>query len=237
MRKFTCFTLSFIWLVLASSPLSAQTRLISGRVLATNDTTPLKGVTITNDITKTGSQTDENGNFTIQASKGQRLVFSYVGFTPQDLVVGSETSISIRLAATPGTLDEVVVVGYGTQKRANLTGAVSTVNVEKTLGSRPITDVARGLQGAVPGLTITTSSGDIGTNPSIRLRGISGSLNGPGAQPLILVDNVELPDLRMINPDDIESISVLKDAASASIYGTRGAWGVILITTKAGCNR
>ncbi len=234
MRKFTCFTLSFIWLLLVSSPSWAQSHLISGRVLADNDATPMKGVTITNDVTKNRTQTDENGNFTIEAARGQRLIFTYVGFTTQDAVVGSEPTISVRLVAMPGTLDEVVVVGYGTQKRANLTGAVSTVNVEKTLGSRPITDVARGLQGSVPGLTITTPSGDIGTNPAIRLRGISGSLNGPGAQPLILVDNVELPDLRMINPDDIESISVLKDAASASIYGTRGAWGVILITTKTG---
>jgi len=234
MRKFICLTVSFLWLLVASLPSSAQSRIITGKVMADNDTTLLKGVTVTNAVTKARTQTDESGNFNIEASRGQRLVFTYVGFTSQDVVVGSENSIPVRLAATPGTLDEVVVVGYGTQKRANLTGAVSTVNVQEQLGSRPLTDVGRGLQGAVPGLTITTPSGDIGTNPAIRLRGLSGSLNGPGAQPLILVDNVELPDLRMINPDDIESISVLKDAASASIYGTRGAWGVILITTKSG---
>src|SRR5690606_38996390 len=119
-------------------------------------------------------------------------------------------------------------------KRANLTGAVSTVDTE-VLQSRPVTDVGRALQGTTPGLSITTSSGAIGQNPSIKLRGNTGTLTGTGgAQPLILVDNVEIPSLQLVNPEDIESISVLKDAASTSIYGTRGAWGVILITTKTG---
>lgn len=220
--------------LLSFCALRAQTRTISGTVSSQNDQTPLQGVTVTNRATSQSTQTDSQGRFTIAASEGQVLVLSYVGYEPQNVTVGKSASVAIRLSQQGGTLEDVVVVGYGTQRRANLTGAVSTVNVEKTLGSRPITDVARGLQGSVPGLTITTPSGDLGTNPTIRLRGLSGSLNGPGAQPLILVDNVELPDLRMINPDDIESISVLKDAASASIYGTRAAWGVILITTKSG---
>ena len=131
-------------------------------------------------------------------------------------------------------LDEIVVVGYGVQKRANLTGAVSTVDTD-VLEARPITDVARGLQGTTPGLTITSPTGQIGTSPKINLRGTVGSLGSTGgAQPLILVDNVEIPNLNYINPQDIASISVLKDAASTSIYGARAAWGVILITTKDG---
>ncbi|HYC84784.1 MAG TPA: SusC/RagA family TonB-linked outer membrane protein, partial [Chryseosolibacter sp.] len=142
--------------------------------------------------------------------------------------------LAIALDENIQSLGEVIVVGYGTQKKTNLTGAVSTVET-KVLASRPITDLGRGLQGTVPGLTVTTPSGQIGQNPVIRLRGMTGTLsNEGGAQPLILVDNVEVSSLQMINPEDIESISVLKDAASASIYGARGAWGVILITTKRG---
>ena len=128
-------------------------------------------------------------------------------------------------------LDEVVVVGYGTQKKVNLTGAVASVDVDKTIDSRPITDIGRALQGAVPGLVVSTTSGELGGAPTIKIRGNVGSPNGD-ANPLILVDNVEITDISLVNPDDIESISVLKDAASASIYGARGAFGVVLITTK-----
>lgn len=226
--------LLLIGVILIVTSAISQQRVISGTVMSAINNTPLEGVTVTLKGTKESTQTNASGNFKISARTGQALQFSYIGYTTQEIVVGQTNTINLTLSQQQETLSDVVVVGYGTQKRANLTGAVSTVNVEEQLGSRPITDIARGLQGAVPGLTITTPSGDIGTNPSIRLRGLSGSLNGPGAQPLILVDNVELPDLRMIDPNDIESISVLKDAASASIYGTRGAWGVILITTKSG---
>ena len=231
MRKFLLLTLSA--LLFSSGYVIAQEKNISGTVLS-EDKKPLEGVTVSVLRTKKSTQTNSLGQFTISARPNDELVFTSVGFSTQQVPVGQKNTINLTLSQRQETLSDVVVVGYGTQKRGNLTGAVSTVNVSKTLGSRPITDLARGLQGAVPGLTITTPSGDIGTNPVIRLRGLSGSLNGPGAQPLILVDNVEFPDLRMINPDDVESITVLKDAASASIYGTRGAWGVILITTKSG---
>src|SRR3712207_3776183 len=130
---------------------------------------------------------------------------------------------------------EVVVVGYGAQKKVNLTGAVANVNVQEAIASRPVTDAAKALQGITPGLTITNKIGGVGTESTIKLRGSIGSLSATeGTSPLILVDNVEVPNLNVINPDDIETISVLKDAASASIYGTRAAWGVILITTKQG---
>ena len=124
-------------------------------------------------------------------------------------------------------------MGYGTQKKANLTGAVTTVDVNRTLSSRPISDAGRGLQGSVPGLSVVVASGEIGSDPIMKIRGQIGSVNG-NALPLILVDNVEIPSIQMLNPDDIESISVLKDAASASIYGSKAAFGVILITTKKG---
>ena len=114
---------------------------------------------------------------------------------------------------------------------------MSNVNVKEAIASRPITDVAKALQGITPGLTITNRVGGVGTQSAVKLRGSVGSLSAEGGtSPLILVDNVEVPNLNLVNPDDIETISVLKDAASASIYGTRAAWGVILITTKQGSN-
>jgi TonB-linked SusC/RagA family outer membrane protein len=235
MRRIIQVAFLNLGLLLFSFPVLAQERMISGVVTGEDEGTPLLGVTVIVKGTTTGTQTDKEGRFSIKAQTGQVLVFTHIGFGSQEHAVHEKNNLSIRLASSQSNvLEDLVVVGYGTQKRADLTGAVSTVDVKKSLQSRPVTDLGRGLQGVVPGLTISTPSGDIGTNPSIRLRGLSGSLNGSGAQPLILVDNVELPDLRMINPDDVESISVLKDAASTSIYGTRGAWGVILITTKAG---
>jgi len=211
----------------------AQQMTISGKVTAVEDGSALPGVTVLVKGTDNGVSTNTEGNYSINAQRGQVLVFSFIGTTTQEITVGAESVINVTLGADAKALDEVVVVGYGTQKRANLTGAVSTVDT-KVLESRPITDVGRGLQGTTPGLTITTPTGALGQNPAIRLRGITGSLTGSGAEPLILVDNVEIPSLQMINPDDIETISVLKDAASTSIYGARGAWGVILITTKTG---
>lgn len=213
----------------------AQQKGISGKITSADDGNVLPGVSIRIKGTTIGVVTDINGAYSIQAAKGQVLLFSFIGSLTQERTIGNESIVNVKLGADTKSLNEVVVVGYGTQKRANLTGAVSTVDT-KVLQSRPITDVARGLQGVVPGLTITTATGDIGTNPKIRLRGLVGSINtgAAGATPLILVDNVEIPSLQLLNPDDIESISVLKDAASASIYGTRGAFGVILITTKTG---
>ncbi|AWW31474.1 TonB-dependent receptor [Echinicola strongylocentroti] len=211
-----------------------QTVTVSGTVSSAEDGGTLPGASILVKGTTRGVTTDVDGNYQIQAEKGEILVFSFIGMIAQEREIGGQNTINVALEGEAKSLDEVVVVGYGTQKRSDLTGAVSTVDTE-VLESRPITDVGRGLQGTTPGLTITTPSGQIGQNPSIRLRGMTGTLsNSGGAQPLILVDNVEVPNLQMINPEDIESISVLKDAASASIYGSRGAWGVILITTKTG---
>lgn len=211
----------------------AQEKTVTGKV-TDNDNLSLPGVSVKIKGTTTGVSTDMNGNYSIRVSQGAVLQFNFIGSVSQERTVGAQNVINIMLVPDTRSLDEVVVVGYGTQKKATLTGAISTVDVEKVLSSRPTTDVVRALQGAVPGLTITSPSGALGSNPSIRLRGISGSLNGGGAQPLILLDNVEINDLQSVNPDDIEAISVLKDAASASIYGTRAAWGVILITTKSG---
>ncbi|WP_436413461.1 TonB-dependent receptor [Petrimonas sp.] len=182
--------------------------------------------------TSNGTITDINGKFTLQVANDASIRISYIGYLSQTVNTAGKNQFNITLLEDTQALEEVVVVGYGTQRKENLTGAVSSVDVGKTVDSRPISDIGRALQGAVPGLTISTKSGEIGGAPTIKIRGGVGSPNG-NANPLILVDNVEISDITLVNPDDIESISVLKDAASSSIYGARAAFGVILITTKA----
>lgn len=210
---------------------SAQTR-FSGIVIDT-DGDPVIGASILIKGTGQGTITDIDGAFTLSASKDATLVISYVGLLTQEVPVSN--NMRVVLQSDSELLDEVVVVGYGTQRKENLTGAVSSVSVEDAVASRPVTDIAKALQGISPGLTITNNLGGVGTESNIRLRGSVGSINASGGtSPLVLVDGVEVPSLNLINPSDIESISVLKDAASASIYGTRAAWGVILITTKQG---
>ena len=190
---------------------------------------PIIGANVIEKGTTNGGITDLDGQVQLKVKSGAILQVSFVGYSTQE--VNATPVLNVVLKDVTELLDEVVVVGYGSQKKVNLTGAVASVDVDKTIDSRPITDIGRALQGAVPGLTVTTNSGEIGGAPTIKIRGSIGSPNG-SANPLILVDNVEVTDISMVNPDDIESISVLKDAASASIYGARGAFGVLLITTK-----
>ncbi|GHM99402.1 SusC/RagA family TonB-linked outer membrane protein [Cytophagales bacterium WSM2-2] len=214
----------------------AQDRIVSGKVTAAEDGTPMPGVNVVVKGSTRGTTTDANGAYSVSVTTSDDvLIFSFIGMKSEEISVGqlSQVDVSMRLDATQ--LGEVVVVGYGEQKKENLTGAVASVDT-KALDSRPIADVSRGLQGLAPGLNINFSSGEIGTDPVIRIRGQFASPNG-GSQPLILLDNVEIPSLQMINPQDIESISVLKDAASASIYGAKGAFGVILITSKKGAKK
>ena len=182
---------------------------------------------------KNGVATDVDGNFVLTGNftPDTQLEITYVGMKPAFVKVGDGKNIKVSLTPDANTLDEMVVVGYGTQKRVNLTGAVSTVDVSKQLEARPITSVANGLQGSAPGLFVTSGTARPGDTSSLSIRGVLGSLNG-STSPLILVDNVEVNNLDVVNPDDIESISVLKDAASSSIYGIKGAFGVVLITTK-----
>ena len=195
-------------------------------------TGPLSGVTVTVVGTNNRTVTDEDGKFSIVADNGSQLRFSSVGFKSQDVRVQSNV-VNITLSADDTSLEEVVVVGYGTQKKEHLTGAVSSVNVEERLGSRPIPDAGRGLQGVVPGLSVRVPMGEVGSDPVMKIRGHVGSIEG-NSNPLILVDNVEIPSIQMVNPDDIAEVTVLKDAASAAIYGSKAAFGVILITTKKG---
>lgn len=194
---------------------------------------PLPGVNITVQGTTTGVTTDLSGSFTLRIRDGKRalLVASYIGFSTKKVWVSAETGfLKIMLEESSASLNEVVVVGYGTQKKLNLTGAVTTASGE-ILENRPIGNIAQGLQGMVPNLNITFNSGQPNKAANINIRGNT-SLNGGNA--LVLVDGVEISDLSLINPQDVESVSVLKDASAAAVYGARAAFGVMLITTKKG---
>ena len=207
-----------------------QTQIVNGLVVDVNGE-PVIGASVVEKGTTNGGITDINGKFTLNVKPGSTLQISFVGYQTQE--VKATKTVKVVLKEDSELLSEVVVVGYGTQKKANLTGAVATVDVNKTLDSRPIADIGRGLQGSVPGVNITIPTGEIGSDPLIKIRGQIGSISGNNT-PLILLDNVEIPSIQMVNPNDVQSISVLKDAASSSIYGSKAAFGVILITTKSG---
>jgi TonB-linked SusC/RagA family outer membrane protein len=191
---------------------------------------PVPGASVIVKGTATGTMTGADGAFVINAKPGTALEISCIGYATVEVAAGQ--NLRVVLEEDNEFLEESVVVGFGTQKKVNLTGAVTAVDAEKVFGSKPITDVSKGLQGVVPGLTITYNTNDLTASPTMKIRG-TGSINGLN-QPLILLDGVEVPDLSFVNPDNIKSISVLKDAASSSIYGSRAAWGVILITSKDG---
>lgn len=182
-----------------------------------------------------GAITDVNGNFTIAGLKpDDTLEISVIGYKTQQIKVGSQTTFSIKLEPDNQLLNEVVVVGYGTQKKVNLTGAVSSVDA-KALQARPVQNVAQALQGAVPGLnfSVTNSGGALDSRMSVNIRGAGTIGAGSSSSPLVLIDGVE-GDMNSLSPEDIENISILKDASSSAIYGSRAAFGVILITTKSG---
>ena len=222
-------------LLLLPATLSAQSRVtVKGTVTDETDQPVMSASVKVIGMPNKGAITDLDGHFTLtDVASDATLRISYVGYIPQEIKLNGRTNLTIKLLPDSELLGEVVVVGYGTQKKENLTGAVASVDVEKTMGSRPLPDAARGLQGTIPGLSITVPTGEVGSSPVVKIRGQIGSIAG-GSTPLILVDNVEVPSLNYINPNDIESISVLKDAASSSIYGSKAAFGVILITTKKG---
>nr|WP_044655496.1 TonB-dependent receptor [Bacteroides acidifaciens] len=194
---------------------------------------PVIGASVTEKgNTSNGTITDLNGNFSLTVKPGATLVISYVGYKTQEVRVIAGKAINITLKEDSEMLDEVVVVGFGTQKKVNLTGAVDVVD-NKQLLERPVSNAAQALQGIVPGLQITQSSGSLESRPSINIRGTGTIGEGSSGDPLILIDGME-GDLNTINPQDIESISVLKDAAASSIYGSRAPFGVVLVTTKSG---
>jgi TonB-linked SusC/RagA family outer membrane protein len=210
--------------------LSAQTREISGKVFDAEQQ-PMLGVLVQLDGTTKGSITSDDGSFAFEVPSGDVVLnVSFMGFISQKIKVSAtQKSITVYLQEDAVLLDEAVVVGYGTQKKVNLTGSIAVVG-GKDLEDRVAHSVTHMLQGSVSGLNITTSSGKPGSTPDINIRGIT-SING--AEPLILIDGA-VGDLNRVNPNDVESISVIKDAAAAAIYGARAAFGVILVTTKSG---
>ncbi|MCC8172428.1 MAG: carboxypeptidase-like regulatory domain-containing protein [Parabacteroides sp.] len=192
---------------------------------------PVIGANIVEAGTSNGTITDTDGKFTLTVAGNQvALQVSYIGYLSQKVATKGKSNFRIVLEEDSQKLDEVVVVGFGTQKKASLTAAVSSVDMNEVLGSRPVVSVAKALQGVVPGLRISQDVGSPGQNIKYNIRGET-SING--GEPLVLVNNVPM-SIEMIDPQDVESISILKDAGSTAIYGARAAFGVILITTKKG---
>lgn len=206
--------------------LYAQTTTIKGKVSDENGESVIGATVLVKAEPTRGTVTNLDGEFSIQAKDGELLVISYVGYKSAEMP--AKDGMQVNLVPDSELLDEVVVVGFGTQKKANLTGSVTAVDMKKTLGDRPITSTSAALQGAVPGLMISGGSSVGQQGKTINIRG---QLSLNESSPLVLIDNVP-GSLDMLNPEDIQSVSVLKDAASSAIYGARAANGVILVTTK-----
>ena len=208
-----------------------QSKKITGTVVDATGM-PVIGANVMVKGTTNGTITDMDGKFSLEVEDGAVLQVSYIGFANQEIKVGNQTSLSIAMKEDAEALDELVVVGFGTQKKVNLTGSVGTVESE-VLESRPVQNAVQALQGTVPGLQITTTGGALDKQMDINIRGTGTIGEGSSGGPLVLIDGME-GDINSINPQDIENISVLKDAAASSIYGSRAPFGVILITTKGG---
>lgn len=209
---------------------SQNTSQVTGIVADSADGKPLVGVSVTVQGSSKGTKTNSAGAFTIDAAKGASLVFSFTGYNSQTVVVGDENEINLTMSATSQNLSEVVVVSYGTQKKRELTGAISNINARE-VKDLPVPNIGQKLQGRLAGVQINQNTGQPGANMAIRIRGAA-SINA-GNNPLIVVDGFPIESgLNTIDPDMIESISVLKDAAASSLYGSRAANGVLLITTR-----
>ena len=209
----------------------AQAMKVSGTVTSAEDGLPLPGVAVVVKENPTvGVATDIDGKYTITAEKGQTLVFSYVGCKAQNVKVGNSPAVDIELEAEANVLQEVVAVGYGTMKKSDLTGSVTSISADK-LTKTPAASLANALQGQAAGVTVNNSSGQPGGAPEVRIRGV-GTVNG--ASPIYVVDGVIVDDISFLSPQDIESTEILKDASATAIYGSRGANGVIIVTTRGG---
>ncbi len=209
----------------------AQNRIITGSVKAGDTGETLPAATVAVKGATRGEITDMNGGFRIEVQPGDAiLVFSFVGYDPQEIIIGAQTVINVILQATQRTFDEVVVIGYGTVRKSDLTGAVSSVK-SKDLVKITSSSPEQGLQGKAAGVQVTTTSGAPGATPSVRIRGV-GTFNN--SSPIYVVDGVILDNISFLNSADIESMEILKDASATAIYGSRGANGVILVTTKSG---
>ena len=231
MKKMHCLLL--IPILLMSAVSFAQRKTITGKVVNSATGEPMFGVNVLADKQKGGTTTKADGTYSISIdASSTSLIFSYVGFAAQTIRTADKTVIDVSMVLLPVTNDEVVVIGYGTQKKSHLTGAVSKFKNEK-LDEAPVSRLDQALQGKIAGVEIQNMSSEAGSDPRVRVRGLS-SINA-GASPLVVVDGHPVPDgLSFVNMADVESVEVLKDAASAAIYGSRAASGVIIITTKTG---
>lgn len=223
--------LLFILLMAGFTGALAQTRTVTGKVISSDDGAPVPGVNVQVKGTSTGTVTDANGNYSISVGNNAVLVFSFVGYATQEVAVGSQSVIDVTLQSDVTALTEVVVVGYGTQEKKEITSAVSSIKSEN-FNRGTVNDPAQLLAGKVAGLSIVRPGGDPNAQSTIRLRGIT--TIGANSEPLIVIDGVIGGSLNTVDPNDIESIDVLKDGSAAAIYGVRGSSGVIIITTKQG---
>jgi TonB-linked SusC/RagA family outer membrane protein len=228
MDRLLLLPLTALLFLFTTTSLQAQTKVINGRVLDDKGRA-LQGVSVNLKGTTKGTATDEKGTFTIETGNNAgTLVFSFIGYASQEIDLKNQSNIIVTLHEDISTLGDVVVVGYGTQKKVNLTGAVDQVGPE-VLENRPLPNLTRGLQGVIPNLNIRMTDGKPTRSADYNVRGATSI--GAGGSALILIDGVP-GDPNTVNPNDVENISVLKDASSAAIYGARGSFGVILITTK-----
>jgi TonB-linked SusC/RagA family outer membrane protein len=211
----------------ASQSTSANRR-ITGTV-TDNKGEPIIGATVVDPRTKNGTITDYKGNFSLDVSDNTVLQVSYIGYAPAEIKVGSQQKLNVQLSEGVLALDEVVVVGYGTQRKINVTGSIAQISA-KELEDRPVANLSQMLQGAIPNLNVNFSSGRPGSTGALNIRGNT-SLTGAG--PLVLIDGIE-GDLNRINPNDVENVTILKDASASAIYGARASYGVILVSTKKG---
>ncbi|MFS4447930.1 SusC/RagA family TonB-linked outer membrane protein [Maribacter sp. 2307UL18-2] len=227
-----CF-LTGLFLVLLSMQSAMAQQTVTGTV--TDETGgPVPGANIVVQGTTDGTQTDFDGNFTIDVSSNAVLVFSYLGYATQNVTVGNQTTINVQLAEDASQLDEVIVIGYGTAKKSDLTGAVSRVTTE-AFEDQPVTRVEEALQGRAAGVTVARANGQPGGAIKVRIRGVN-SIEGDNS-PLVVIDGIQGADLTTINPNDIATMDILKDASATAIYGVRGSNGVIIITTKRGSGK
>lgn len=224
--------LSFFLLIAGVQLSYAQLHEVSGKVTDASDGSPLPGVSVIVKGSRSGTATNAQGIYTLKVPQNTELIFSFVGMKTQTITVGSQTTIHVKLQPESEKMDEVIVIAYGTSRKESFTGSAASIGQQK-LASRPLSNAMNALEGATAGVQMTSSSGQPGSAPSIRIRGI-GSYKASN-EPLYIVDGAPYSDdISGINPNDIESISILKDAPSTALYGSRAANGVVMITTKKG---
>ncbi|MGY0038598.1 carboxypeptidase-like regulatory domain-containing protein [Pedobacter sp. NJ-S-72] len=229
-RIFTKFSVLTFLCLLFINAASAQNITVKGTITDGQDKTTIPAVSVVVKGTTIGTQTDANGKYAISVPANGTLVFTYIGYNTQEVPVNNQTTVNVTLASSSQQLEQVVVVGYGTQRKVDVTGSVASLKgseISKQASTNPVS----ALQGKVAGVSIT-NSGTPGSSPQINIRGL-GTIYGNQA-PLYVVDGVWYSDINFLNPGDIENMSILKDASAQSIYGIRAANGVVLITTKKG---